>query len=431
MRLSSSRLARTVFFTCLAWLVLAMDPLWAHGLKDDAHNLLGAPSTPQMSDKILAPGQPIVLGMSVPLTGPTKHLGQDMVRGAWSFINHLNRQGGVHGRKVKLMVLDDGYEPARTIANTRRLLDYNHAFALFGYVGTPTTQVALPIAARAGVPLIAPFTGAAFLRGQTGKPGVVVNVRASYMDETAAMVEYLVDKRGLKRIALLVQNDAYGNAGRIGVQKALAARGLEVGTVAKYERNTSDVASAVSKVQAAAPQAVIVIGTAAPMAAFVRESHARNFRPLMLAVSFVGARALRQELGPQSDGILMTQTMPSSYFAEHPLVKGYAGHAPVFDAAPSDVALEGYFAAAVTARILQENGPDLSRGRFMQTAEGLGTFTVLDKTLTFTPQSHDGTRQVYFIRLEKGREVPLDIPTPASGAPNGKTAPGSPAVSGG
>lgn len=414
----------------LAGLGCVVAPVWAHGLKEDMHSLLNMSSAPQMSDKILAPGQSIVLGMSVPLTGPTKHLGQDMVRGAWSFINQVNRQGGIHGRKVKLMVLDDGYEPARTIANTRRLLEHEQAFALFGYVGTPTTQVTLPIATRAGVPLFAPFTGAAFLREQSGKPGVVWNVRASYVDETAAMVEYLVDKRGMKRVALLVQDDAYGNAGRIGVQKAMAARGLDVVAVAKYRRNTSDVSPAVVKLHASAPQAVIVIGTAAPMAAFVRAAHARNFRPLMLAVSFVGARALQQELGAQSEGILMTQTMPSSYFAEHPLVKGYAGHAPVFDAAPSDVALEGYFAAAVAARILQESGPLLSRERFRNTAEGMGTFTVLDKTLTFTPQNHNGTRQVYFIRLEKGREVPFD-PQKLPAAPNGKIAPDNPAVSGG
>src|SRR5512146_302620 len=184
----------------------------------------------------------VVLGQSAAMTGPAGQLGKDMRTGAMLYFDHVNAHGGVNGRRIVLKTLDDGYEPPRAVANTRKLIDEDKVFALFGYVGTPTSMAALPVFTQAKVPFVGAFTGAEGLRNPVNP--YVFNVRASYFDETEAIVRHLT-AMSIDRIAIFYQNDAYGQAGLAGVERAMKKRNLQLVARATVERNTVDVAKAV------------------------------------------------------------------------------------------------------------------------------------------------------------------------------------------
>ena len=212
----------------------------------------------------------LVLGQSAPTTGPSAQLGIQLNRGAKLYFDKVNAAGGVNGQKIELRLLDDGYEPKNAKANTEKFLN-DDVFALFGYVGTPTSLAALPLVKDSGVPFFGPFTGAMSLR----QPALrnVFHVRASYDDETALIVNQL-HNLGLKKIAVFRQNDAYGQAGLDGTTKALKALGLAPVAVGSFERNTVNVADAVKTITAAKPDGVVQIGSYKACAAFIRQARA-------------------------------------------------------------------------------------------------------------------------------------------------------------
>jgi len=221
--------------------------------------LTGFPAVHAQSDKI-------VLGQSAAFTGPAAQLGIQLHAGAKLYFDQLNAQGGIGGRSVEIRKLDDGYEPARCEENTRKLLEEDIA-ALFAFVGTPTSAVALPLATKARVPFIAPFTGAMALRNPFNR--YAFHVRASYNDETALIVKQLHNV-GITKVAVFYQNDAYGKAGLDGVQAALTALNLKPVALATVERNSVDVAKAVETLNAAAPEAVVQITAYKSSAAYIR-----------------------------------------------------------------------------------------------------------------------------------------------------------------
>ena len=359
----------------------------------------------------LPPYAPITIGMSNALTGPTSALGTDLRAGAQIYFDKINRQGGIHGRKLNLASYDDGYEPTVTISNTRTLLKKDNAFLLFGYVGTPTSRVAVPIARHLGVPYIAPFTGAGFLR-QPVVP-VVFNIRASYADETEAMVKYLTEKLHFTRIGLFIQDDAYGSAGRTGVRKALEKRNMQVVAVGKYTRNTSDILPALNKLRAANPQAVIMVGAYAPSAVFIKQARKIGFNPVFMNVSFVGTQQLAEALGQEGEGVYITQVMPPPHDTSLPLISAYQA-----DAASSTVpnvntssygTLEGYINANVLVHIISATGPVLSRAAFISTSENLGQFNIKGLAFSFSPTNHQGSNRVYLTRIQSGTVVPVSL----------------------
>src|SRR5688572_9259700 len=235
----------------------------------------------------------IVLGQSVALSGPAQQLGLDMQMGANLYFNEVNRKGGVNGRKIVLKTLDDGYESARAAENTKKLINEQKVFALFGYVGTPTSQASLPIFTEAKVPFVGPFTGAELLRAPHNR--YIFNVRASYFDETEAIVQHLT-AMSIDKIAVFYQNDSYGQAGLAGVERALKKRNLAVVAQGTVERNTVDVAKAVAAIKGPAPQAVVMISAYKSCAAFIKEMKKAGSSPTFWNVSFVGSKALAKEL---------------------------------------------------------------------------------------------------------------------------------------
>ena len=248
---------------------------------------------------------PLVLGQSAPFTGPAAQLGIQFHQGAKLFLDQYNAQSGQ--RPITIRFLDDGYEPERTVTNTRQLIE-EQVFALFGYIGTPTSLAALPLAAQANMPFLAPFSGAMSLRDPFQRN--VFHVRASYNDETAQIVKHLTTI-GNNKIAVFYQNDAYGKAGLDGVTLALGKQKMQPVATGMVERNSVDVDAAVRAIVAAQPHAVVQISTYKSCAAFVRAARKAGFGGTFYNVSFVGAQALADELGKDGAGVVVSQVVPS------------------------------------------------------------------------------------------------------------------------
>jgi len=305
----------------------------------------------------------LVLGQSAPNTGPSAQLGIQLNRGARLYFDKVNAAGGVNGQKIELRMLDDGYEPARAKANTATFLN-DDVFALFGYVGTPTSVACLPQVKDSGIPFFGPFTGAMALR--TPALRNVFHVRASYDDETALIVNQL-HNLGLTKIAVFKQNDGYGQAGLDGTVKALKVLGLAPVAVGSFERNTVNVAESVKTIVAAKPDGVVQIGSYKACAAFIREARAAGYGGQFFNVSFVGTKALSDELKAEALGVVVSQVMPYPFSPAMPIVRDYldAVKAAGGDASANYSSLEGY----VDARIFVEG---LRRGR-ANTREALAT----------------------------------------------------------
>lgn len=305
----------------------------------------------------------LVFGQSAPFSGPSAQLGIQLNKGARLYFDKVNAAGGVNGQKIELRLLDDGYEPARAKANTETLIGAD-VFALFGYVGTPTSLAALPLVKESGIPFFGPFTGAMALR----QPALrnVFHVRASYDDETALIVNQL-HNLGLTKIAVFRQNDSYGQAGLDGTVKALKALNLAPVAVGSFERNTVNVADAVKTITAAKPDGVVQIGSYKACAAFVRQARAAGYGGQFFNVSFVGTKALSDELNKDALGVVVSQVMPYPFSPAVAIVRDYldAVKASGGDNAPNYSSLEGY----VDARVLVEG---LRRGR-ANTREGLAS----------------------------------------------------------
>ncbi|MBU4322635.1 MAG: ABC transporter substrate-binding protein, partial [Gammaproteobacteria bacterium] len=275
--------------------------------------VLGAPTLRAQS------GNRVVLGQSAAFTGAAAQLGIQFHAGAKLFFEQLNAKGGVNQTQIELRQLDDGYEPARCVENTRKLLD-DEVFALFGYIGTPTSLVALPLATQAQTPFFAPFTGAMGLRQPFNR--MAFHMRASYNDETALIVRQLTNL-GLKKIAVFHQNDAYGKAGLDGVTLALGALGLKPVATATVERNTVDVAEAVKTINAAQPDAVVQISAYTSCAAYIMAARKAGFGGTFFNVSFVGTQALADELGKEGAGVVVSQVVPSPYKASSAVTREF------------------------------------------------------------------------------------------------------------
>ena len=333
----------------------------------------------------------IVLGQSVALTGPAAQLGLDMQSGALLYFNDVNRKGGVNGRKIVLKTLDDGYESARAAENTKKLINDQKVFALFGYVGTPTSQASMPIFTEAKVPFVGPFTGAELLRSPLNR--YVFNVRASYFDETEAIVQHLT-AMSIDKIAVFYQNDAYGQAGLAGVERALKKRNLEVVAKGTVERNTVDVAKAVADIKKANPQAVVMISAYKSCAAYITETKKAGATPTFWNVSFVGSKALAKELDREGRGVQISQVVPFPWDKSLPVVKEYQALLAEQKGEPGFGTLEGYIAAKVMVEGLKRAGRKLDREGFIKAMETIRDYDAGGFKVSYGPENHNGSKFV-------------------------------------
>jgi len=333
---------------------------------------------------------PIVLGQSAPFTGPAAQLGIQFYEGAKLFLDQYNAQPG--HRDVAIKFLDDGYEPDRCAANTKKLID-DDAFALFGYIGTPTSLAAMPLAVNARIPFIAPFTGAMALREPFHKN--VFHLRASYNDETALIVKQLTHL-GLRKIAVFYQNDAYGKAGLDGVTLALSQMDLKPAALATVERNSTDVSAAVKSIVAARPDAVVQVSAYKSCAAFIREARKAGYGGTFYNVSFVGTQALADELGRQALGIVVSQVMPFPFSLTTPLSREYlaAVQRAGGDNKPNYSSMEGYVAAKLFVEGLRRAGRAPSRESLITALESVQSLDLGGFVVGYSGHSHVASRFV-------------------------------------
>lgn len=331
----------------------------------------------------------ILLGQSAALSGPAEKLGNQMALGAKVYFDHINQQGGIYGRKIRLLSLDDGYEPDRAKANTVKLINDDKVFALFGYVGTPTSLAALPIFTDGKVPFFGAFTGAQGLREPFNR--YIFNVRAGYNEETEEIIKQL-QTISLQRVAVFYQNDAYGQAGLKGVTEALARRKLVPVATGTVERNSTDVAAAVKAIGPAKADAVIMVSAYKSVSAFVKAMKRDGFNTQFHNVSFVGSMALANELGADGSGVAVAQVVPFPWRGTLKVVRDYqdmmkkAGHANL-----DFVSLEGYIAAQVLVEGLRRAGKEPTREKLIGGLESMGNTDVGGFAINFSKTSHSAS----------------------------------------
>ena len=343
----------------------------------------------------------ITLGQSAALSGPAQELGSEMRLGAQTYFNQVNQAGGVFGRQIKLVSLDDGYEPERAAANTKKLIGEDKVFALFGYVGTPTSNAALPIFTEAKVPFFGPFTGAESLRNPHNR--YIFNVRASYFDETEKIVEQITSVGG-KSIAVFYQDDAYGKAGLAGVERALAKRNLKITNTGTVERNTVKVEAAVGALIPKQPDAIVMISAYKSIAAFVRGAKKAGFTGQFHNVSFVGSRALAEELAADGHGVAISQVMPFPFTPSLPVVREYQQALKASGSSQySFTSLEGFVAARIFVEGLKRAGKDLTREKFITALESMNNVDVGGFNVNFSPKSHNGSSFVELTMIGRNK----------------------------
>ena len=337
----------------------------------------------------------ITFGQAAVLEGPASALGQGMRTGIQAAFDEINARGGVHGRKLKLISRDDGYEPDRAIAETRKLINEDKVFALIGPVGTPTSAAAQPIATAAKVPFIGAFTGAGFLRNP--KLENVINLRASYGAETEAWIKHLTEDLKIKKIAIFYQDDAFGRAGLDGVKAAMSKRGLDLAEEATYERNTVAVKTALLALRRAAPEAVVMVGAYKPCAELIKLAHKLELNPVFVNISFVGASALAKELGPDGKGVVVSQVVP---FPWDTSLKVVADYQAAIKGAPDFVSLEGYLVGRLAADLLERGDREPTREALLKVIKDTGKFDIGGLAMTFGPTKNEGLDQVFLTVIQ-------------------------------
>jgi ABC-type branched-subunit amino acid transport system substrate-binding protein len=342
----------------------------------------------------------IVFGQAAPLTGPAAALGLGMEVGINAAFAEANRAGGINGRKLELKSIDDGYEPTKSIDVVKRLLDEERVFAIAGPVGTPTSAATMPIAIAHGAPFIGAFTGAEILRSPY-KP-LIVNVRASYFEETEAMVEHLTKDLGTTKIAIMYQDDAFGQAGLAGVKRALEKRGMALVAEGTFERNTVAVKGALLAIRKVHPDAVIMIAPYKPAAEFIKLAKMIKLNATFVNISFVGSDTLAKELAGQGAGTVITQVVPFPEDTNIPVIAQYqaALKANAPNEKPGFVSLEGYLVGrTITAALARMKG-EPSRKGFIEAVQQNGGFDLGGFKLTYGADNNRGSNTVYLTIIE-------------------------------
>ncbi len=368
-----------------------------------------AAAGPALAEEPGVTEQQILFGQSAAFSGPAQDLGRNLRIGIEAAFEEANRQGGVHGRTLVLRSLDDGYEPEAAIANTRQLIADDGVFALIGAVGTPTSRSATPIAAEAGVPYLAPFTGAAFLRDAGWRN--VINLRASYYQETEEIVARLIEDLGIDRVGVIYQDDSFGQAGYRGVRLALERRGLEPVAIGVYPRNTTAVKTALLDVRGADPGAVILVGAYKPVATAIAWARGTGFDPVFLTISFVGSNALARELGESGAGVFVTQVVPFPDGDEPAVTVAYrralAAHSP--EAVPGFVSFEGYLAGRLAIEALERCGREVDRSCLLDNLRSADAIDLGGFALRYGEDDNQGSDAVFVTVIGRdGRYNPID-----------------------
>lgn len=347
----------------------------------------------------------IVVGQACALKGQAAGLGTGMQTGLQVWFDKQNAAGGVNGRTIRLVSVNDGYEPERSVQAVKMLIEQEKVFAVLGGVGTPTAKVTIPVCTEAKVPFIGAFTGAELLRNPCNR--YVVNLRASYFQETEQLANYLVDQHGKKRIACFFQDDAYGQAGLEGIKRALQARQLELVATGNYKRNTLAIAEGLQAIAQGKPEAVVLVGAYSPCAEFMKQ--AKNDANLagatMCNISFVGTDNLLQAAGAAGEGSIISQVVPFPQDSSVPVVKEYLADMQKAGktAEIGFISLEGYLVGKFFTAAVGKVGKDLNREALLDTIGNLKSLDLGGMTLAFGPNDNQGSDSVFLTTIKNGK----------------------------
>ena len=310
----------------------------------------------------------IRLGMSGPFSGNLHSLGDELMLGINAYFKHVNEQGGIYGRVFRVIARDDKYEPKITAENAEDLIKKQRVFAFLGFIGTPTSKLALPIAIKHRIPYIGAFTGADFLRTVPRNP-LVLNGRTSYTKEIESLIKYFVDDEKYTKISVLYQNDSYGRSGLMGVKDALKKRNIDLTAEGSYKRNTLSVGNALYEISQNKPEVVILIGATKPTAEFIKRAKKDdNLKNVKFgAISFIGSGMLLNALGEEVENIIFSQVVPSPWGAMSEEVGLYRQLMDKYNPNKeySYVSLEGFFIAKMTAELFKRVGKDFTKEDFI------------------------------------------------------------------
>ncbi|WP_244165514.1 ABC transporter substrate-binding protein [Burkholderia contaminans] len=349
----------------------------------------------------------IRLGMVNAQSGNSAGLGRGLLTGAQAVFDDANARGGVHGRRIDLDVIDDRYEPDKTVDGTLEMIERRNVFALFGYVGTPTTTAVLPIIRDTGIPFVGPFSGAMALR----KPIIpeVFNIRASYEDETRALVDHFIAHGGATRFAVFYQDDGFGLAVLAGTRLALQRHGLDVVATGTFRRGTTAVDTGLAAVLEGRPDVVVMAGPYTPVAAFIRAARHEGLKARLAAVSFVGTDDLLRLIGDEGNGTLISQVVPLPG-NERDVVRDCARlierrfpgeHAGV-------VHIEGCIDAKVMLIGLERAGASPTRATLKQALESITHVDLGGLVADLGPNNHQALNTVFLTEIAHGHVAPLD-----------------------
>jgi branched-chain amino acid transport system substrate-binding protein len=337
--------------------------------------------------------QSIVLGQSIALSGALSDLGKEYSSGASLYFEHVNAQGGVYNRKIRLVSLDDGYDTQKAVENTKRLVEKDKVFAIFAQFGTGITLASLPLTTEAGIPLFAPYTGADSLRDNKNR--YLFHIRASYGDETEKMVEQLAST-GVRDIAVVHQNDPFGKAGLLVAEQAMQKRGLKPVAVGAIDISPNvEVRKAVDTVSKVHPAAIIMIAAGKGAVGFIKEFQKTGQTPQYYGLSVVSSRQLVKELGGSAHGIAISQVMPSPWRTSSPAAREYqslVAKQKGFDI--TYTSFEGYMAAKAFVEGLKRAGRDLTREKFVTGLETMRNHDLGGLVIDFGPGRHSGSNYV-------------------------------------
>jgi ABC-type branched-subunit amino acid transport system substrate-binding protein len=346
----------------------------------------------------------IKLGMSNALTGPTSHLGQELSKGAFVYFNQLNKRGGINGKQIELISLDDGYEPEHTVINTRILIQQKQVLALFNYVGTPTSHAILPILKQTNIPYLMPFTGADFLR--TPVIGNIFNLRASYSQEAKAQVDFLVSKKKFSNIALIIQADEFGLAAQRSYIKILADYNLTPAITQRFKRNSDDVTKVLDRLKSTPLDAIIFVGTYEPFSKLINLSYEQGIHPFFSSLSFVSSEDVFSKLLYPSK-VVISEVMPDPFQCHWHICQEF-----IQDMKNTGVKqlnrlqLEGYLNAYIFSLVATQCGDNLTQACLIREFEAF-KLEQNGLKIEFSPDSHQGLNQVFLSFSKEAKKTNL------------------------
>ena len=334
----------------------------------------------------------IKLGMSNALTGPASYAGKGVSRGATIYFEQLNNSGGINGQQVELIGLDDGYEPDNTIKNIKNLIIQEEVLALLNFMGTPSSHAVLPILKQSNIPYLMPLTGADFLR----IPVIdnIFNLRASYLQEAQAQIEFLVEVKKVSKIALVIQADEFGLSAQRSYEQILKQYNLEAVITERYKRNSNDIERVLDNLTTIPLDAVIFVGTYQPLSYLINLGYEQGIRAYFSTLSFISSSYLFARLEHPSK-VIVSEVIPSPYECQWRICKKFirdmkqAGYVDF-----NKFQLEGYINAHIFSLVAKQCGTTLTRSCLMNKFNSF-EYKRGGLNVAFSPDNHQGLNQVY------------------------------------